>query len=91
MIKNLFLVHQFTLGNNVFFEFHLHYYLVKDLASGTTLFREEIRDDLYHFQPTSTKAFIGEHNKSYGYTRLDHLSLCFIQKIINRFDLPFFC
>ncbi|KAG8491206.1 hypothetical protein CXB51_014365 [Gossypium anomalum] len=44
----------FTRDNNVFFEFHPSYYVVKDIQTGETLLRGRVRDGLYQFSVDSS-------------------------------------
>jgi hypothetical protein len=46
--KNLLSVHRFCLDNNVFFEFHASFFIVKDY-SGNTLHRGPLSNGLYNF------------------------------------------
>lgn len=45
--KNLLLVHRLTNGNNVFFEFHLDHFVVKDRVMRSTLLRGTCECGLY--------------------------------------------
>lgn len=49
-LKKILLVRQFTFDNNVCFEFHFHYCLMKDCTIGTTLLLKETKEGLYHSQ-----------------------------------------
>jgi hypothetical protein len=51
--KNLLSVHQFCVDNNVYFEFHSYYFLVKDY-SGNVLHRGYLHDGLYQFTNKSS-------------------------------------
>ena len=51
--KNLLSVHQFCVDNNVYFEFHSYYFLVKDY-SGNVLHRGYLHDELYQFTNNSS-------------------------------------
>lgn len=50
--KNLISVSQFSKNNNVFFEFHLHVWYVKDWDTGQTLLQGLLHDGLYWFDIT---------------------------------------
>ena len=57
--RNLISVSQFARENNVFFEFHPSICIVKDLATGTPLFKGRLHEGLYRFnlfrvQPSSS-------------------------------------
>ncbi|KAG8475410.1 hypothetical protein CXB51_032233 [Gossypium anomalum] len=47
--KNLLFVSQFATDNNVFFEFHPSYCVIKDIQTREILMRGQVRDGLYHF------------------------------------------
>jgi hypothetical protein len=47
--KNLIFVHHFTMYNNVYIEFHLTYFLVKDRITGVILLKGECEDGVYPF------------------------------------------
>ncbi|MBA0840223.1 hypothetical protein Goarm_002822, partial [Gossypium armourianum] len=51
MWKNLLSVSQFATNNNVFFEFHLTYCVVKDIKTREILLKGLICDGLYYFSP----------------------------------------
>ncbi|KAG8483232.1 hypothetical protein CXB51_022211 [Gossypium anomalum] len=51
--KNLLSVSQFARDNNVFFEFHPSYCVIKDIQTGETLLRGRVRDGLYQFSVDS--------------------------------------
>ena len=51
--KNLLSVHQFCVDNNVYFEFHSYYFLLKDY-SGNVLHRGYLHDELYQFTNNSS-------------------------------------
>jgi hypothetical protein len=46
--KNLLSVHKLTLDNDIFIEFHALFFLIKDEAMGTTLFKGPCRDAFSH-------------------------------------------
>lgn len=51
--KNLLSVSKFATENNVFFEFHPSYCMVKDIQTQEILLRGQVRDGLYHFSAES--------------------------------------
>ncbi|KAG8493766.1 hypothetical protein CXB51_011188 [Gossypium anomalum] len=52
--KNLLSVSRFAKENNVFFEFHPSYYVVKDILTREVLLWGHTRDGLYYFSPVSS-------------------------------------
>ncbi|KAG8477106.1 hypothetical protein CXB51_030102 [Gossypium anomalum] len=54
--KNLLSVSQFARDNDVFFEFHPTYCVVKDIQTGETLLRGRVRDGLYQFSADPTRS-----------------------------------
>jgi hypothetical protein len=52
--KNPLSVHQFTLDNHVFIEFHPFFFLIKDTETRRTLFRGPCYGGLYPLMPIST-------------------------------------
>ncbi|KAG8491110.1 hypothetical protein CXB51_014286 [Gossypium anomalum] len=63
--KNLLSVSQFASDNNVFFEFHSSYCVIKDAQTQEVLMRGQFRDGLYHFtigQPVSSATVPSIHN-----------------------------
>lgn len=55
--KNLLSVSQFAKENNVYFEFHPTYCVVKDIVTRETLLKGHIRDGLYHFSALAEAPF----------------------------------
>jgi hypothetical protein len=51
--RNLLLVRKFAIDNHVFFEFHPHFLLVKDLATRATLIRGWCQDGICMLNPPS--------------------------------------
>ncbi|KAK5803924.1 hypothetical protein PVK06_031573 [Gossypium arboreum] len=52
--KNLLSVSKFATDNNVFFEFHPSYCVIKDIQTQEILMRGQVRDGLYQFLASST-------------------------------------
>ncbi|KAG8501579.1 hypothetical protein CXB51_003840 [Gossypium anomalum] len=52
--KNLLSVSKFATDNNVFFEFHPSYCVIKDIQTREILLRGQVRDGLYHFSASSS-------------------------------------
>lgn len=49
IIKFFISLHHFTKHNNVYFEFHLSHFLVKDQIIKVTLLKSDCEDDVYRF------------------------------------------
>jgi hypothetical protein len=67
--KNLLSVHKFARENNVFFEFHSAYFLIKNCQSGITFHHDPFKDGLYQLHPSSTssinnQALVGERTST---------------------------
>ncbi|KAG8478469.1 hypothetical protein CXB51_028351 [Gossypium anomalum] len=63
--KNLLSVSQFANDNDVFFEFHPSYCVIKDIKTQEILLRGQVRDGLYHFlvaSPVSSDPVAVVHN-----------------------------
>ncbi|KAG8492139.1 hypothetical protein CXB51_015694 [Gossypium anomalum] len=56
--KNLLSVSQFAKDNEVFFEFHPTYCVIKDIKTKDTLLKGHIRDGLYHFPVSAVDPFV---------------------------------
>ncbi|XP_016737942.1 uncharacterized protein [Gossypium hirsutum] len=52
--KNLLSVSKFATNNNVFFEFHPSYCVIKDIQTREILLLGQVRDGLYHFSVSSS-------------------------------------
>jgi hypothetical protein len=91
--KNLLSVHQFTKDTNTFFEFHPHYFFLKDRRSGKVLLCGPNNHGLYQFPPTSNKlcssAIVGERvSLPQWHLRLCHLAFKLVRQVISSFNLP---
>ncbi|KAG8489332.1 hypothetical protein CXB51_017400 [Gossypium anomalum] len=98
--KNLMSVSQFARDNNVYFEFHPTYCVVKDIVTQETLLKGHIHDGLYQFslpdvsRPTVSvpvTASIEVQNKpdkgdvfDLWHKRLGHPSTCVVKSILNK-------
>ncbi|KAG8472152.1 hypothetical protein CXB51_036605 [Gossypium anomalum] len=60
--KNLLYVSQFATDNNVFFEFHPSYCVIKDIQTQEILMRGQVRDGLYQFSVASAFPSPSAHN-----------------------------
>jgi hypothetical protein len=61
MSKNLISVHKFTKDTNTFFEFHPHYFLLKDRKSGKILLHSPNKHGLYQFPNSANKLHASVH------------------------------
>lgn len=92
--KNLVYVRHFTRSNNVYFEFHPFYFLMRDRNTGTTLLRGECQDGAYPLpklspiNKPSVLALIGERTSTdLWYKCLGHPSNKTYHFIINHISL----
>ena len=88
--KNLLSVHRFCRDNNVFFEFHASYFLLKDYL-GNILHRGPLNNDLYSFSMSlarlQPRAFSSVRvSAALWHKRLGHASFAVINKTLS---LPF--
>jgi hypothetical protein len=85
--KNLLSVSQFTRDNNVFFEFHPHFFCVKDPQTGTTLLRGQSKNGLYtlpSIPPLTRFALVGERaSLDRWHCRLGHPSLRIVSQVVR--------
>ena len=89
--KNLIFVQQFCSDNLVFFEFHDHFFLIKDY-SGKILHRGTFKDGLYSFSNLSdifsSRALTAVREfYQIWHNRLGHASFPVLQKSISAFTL----
>jgi hypothetical protein len=92
--KNLLSVHKLTLHNDIFIEFHALFFLIKDEATGTTLFKGPCRDGLYPlvtaYTGSSKQAFLTiKPSSSTWHRRLGHPSSFVVQKILRKHKLSY--
>jgi histone deacetylase 1/2 len=91
--RNLLSVKRFSRDNNVFFEFHPWYFLVKDRATREVLLRGSCRGGLYSlYAPSSTSykhVFSSTKvSRSRWHSRLGHPSSQIVQHVLHRYELP---
>jgi hypothetical protein len=89
--KNLLSVSQFTRDNNVYFEFHSFFFVIRDRLTGTTLLQGQSKDDFYTLPPCPPPprlAFVGEHAPlDRWHYRLGHPSLRVVKHIVRAHHL----
>ena len=87
--RNLLSVKRLTTDNNVFFEFHPWYFLIKDRASREVLLRGGCRGSLYVLDVSSIKQAFSSLKVSYDqwHSRLGHPATPIVQHILHRFEV----
>jgi hypothetical protein len=88
--RNLLSVRMFAIDNHVFFEFHPHFLLIKDLATREILIRGWCQDGIYMLNLASLHTALqnSQVSKTRWHCRLGYASPQIVQKLISRFDLP---
>jgi hypothetical protein len=95
--KNLLFVHQFTLDNRVFIEFHPFFFLIKDQVTKRVIHRGRCVGGLYplisSLMSTSQSpkhAFVAaKPSQARWYSRLGHPNLAIVRQIVSNNKLPF--
>ena len=88
--KNLLSVQKFCTDNNVYFEFHDQYFLVKDYL-GTVLHRGHVSNGLYHFSTKNAppRAFSSIRiSFDQWHRRLGHAAFPVVQCVLSSNKLP---
>lgn len=88
--SNLLSVSQFCKDNAVYFEFHPHFFLVKDKATGKVLLHGQSRNGLYQFTPPSSPSpsTLQAVSLSLWHHRLGHPMLQTVNKVLSSYALP---
>jgi histone deacetylase 1/2 len=88
--RNLLSVKKFAHDNNVFFEFHPWYFLVKDRASRAVLLRGGCRGGLYNLDVSSIKQVFSsvKVSREQWHSRLGHPATQIVQHVLHRHELP---
>ena len=89
--KNPLSISQLTKDNDVYCEFHVNDYFIKDRATGQTLLRGRTKDELYYLPlPISTKKTLVGEKASFEqwHRRLGHSSKRIVRSIITTNKLP---
>jgi hypothetical protein len=96
--KNLISVNRLASDNNVFLEFHPHFFCIKDLDSRNVLLKGMCKEGLYPISSSSLKKFaFGVDKLACGvikpsfdrwHSRLGHPSIPIVRRIIQDFNLP---
>ena len=92
--KNLISVHRLTLDNRVFIEFHPFFFLIKDQATRSVLFKGPCYDGLYPLVPFSTgsskQVFLTiKPSSSTWHRRLGHPSSFVVQQVLRKHKISF--
>ncbi|KAG8493268.1 hypothetical protein CXB51_010719 [Gossypium anomalum] len=97
--KNLLSVSQFAKDNEVFFEFHPTYCVIKDIKTKDTLLKGHIRDGLYHFPVSAVDPFVAHvklQNKpvdcpvfALWHSRLGHPSGTVVRSVLQKCNIAF--
>ena len=91
--KNFLYVCQFATDNNVFFEFHSSYFVIKDCLTKILLHQGPLKNGLYQFQLflaslLISHALVGERTSSAHWHRhLSHPAFQVVQCILSTFKL----
>jgi hypothetical protein len=90
--KNLISVHRFTLDNDIFIEFHLYFFLIKDLKMKKVMLHDPCKGGIYPHPPLTSKfrklvfSAIKIHVHRW-HSRLGHLSCDIVHRIISTNNL----
>ena len=88
--KNLLSIHKLTNDNNIYFEFHANFCLMKDKKTNQILLQGTIKDGLYHFTPhlSAPSAHLGEKAPmNTWHNQLGHLNFKALLQIIKKHGL----
>ena len=91
--QNLLSVSQFTRDNNVYFEFHPSFFVVKDIQSGKELLRGPNKGGLYCLKHTNSHStpsvFIGKCSSfDTWHRRLGHPMMRIVHQVVSHNSLP---
>ena len=88
--RNLLSVKKFTLDNNVFFEFHPWYFLIKDRDTRRVLLRGGCHEGLYNLDVSSVKQVFSsiKVSREQWHSRLGHPATQIVQHVLHRHELP---
>jgi histone deacetylase 1/2 len=87
--RNLLSVQRFTYDNNIFFEFHPWYFLVKDRGTRAVLLRGGCRRGLYNLHISTIKQVFSsvKVSRAQWHSRLGHPATLVVQHILHRHEL----
>jgi hypothetical protein len=92
--KNLLSVRQFSLDNDVFFEFHSSFFTIKDRKTRLSVHHGQLKDGLYHLLPlqvssSQSQALVGERTSPHSWHHcLGHPALWTVNFVLPKFQLP---
>jgi hypothetical protein len=92
--KNLLSVRQFSLDNDVFFEFHSSFFTIKDRKTRLPVHHGQLKDGLYHLLPpqvysSQSQALVGERTSPHSWHHhLGHPALRIVNFVLSKFQLP---
>jgi hypothetical protein len=89
--KNLISTHRFSLDNNVFFEIHPWFFLVKDRDTRTTLLKGNCHRGLYPLPSSCHKKLaLGVNKPSLArwHDRLGHPAFQVVERVLRDYNLP---
>jgi hypothetical protein len=91
--KNLMSIHRFALDNNVFFEIHPWFFLIKDRDTRSTLLRGRCHDGSYPIpvphQPTKFSFGVNKPSLVRWHHHLCHPAFQIVERVLRDFNLPF--
>lgn len=89
--KQLLSVQQFAIDNNVYFEFHGRYFVMKDEVNKQLLLQGTAEDRIYKFQGTLKpfpQAFVAaKDNYEQWHTRLGHPAFSIVKQVLHSLNL----
>ena len=89
--QNLLTISQFTRDNNVYFEFHPSFFVVKDIQSGKELLHGSNKGGLYclkHTNSNSTPSVFISSSFDTWHRRLGHPMMRTVHQVVSRNSLP---
>jgi histone deacetylase 1/2 len=92
--KNLVSIHHLATDNNVFLEFHLDFFCIKDQDTKNTLLRGPCWRGLYPLTSATTmKQAFGVNKPSFDWwhNRLGHPAMPIVERVLKNFNLPYSC
>jgi len=92
--KNLLSVRQFAFDNDVFFEFHSSFFIIKNCKTKLPVHHGQLKHGLYHLFPpqvpsSTSHALVGERTSPQSWHhRLGHPALQTVNFVLSKFQLP---
>jgi hypothetical protein len=90
--RNLLSIHHFALDNNIFFEIHPWFFLIKDRDTKNIILRGRCHNGLYPI-PAAPKSIkfsfaVNKPSLTRWHDRLGHPSFQVVQRVLREFNLP---